>query len=863
MRKNLFVKLFFLLAMIGMVSTPTFAQKKRKKKGKEEVTLPKPMNKKPKKPKSKIKDIADVAKKCKSYEGLFTILQDTTSGTAYMQISEDQIGEEFIYFSVIKDGSLLSGHFRGAYGSNDIFSIRRYFNKIELVKENTSFYFDPANALSKAANANISTATLLSESIYAQDSTKKSFLIKADGLFLSETLARLKYSSRNPNAFKLGRMSRDKKKYLGFRNYPENTDVSVELVYDNPSPRNFGGPGITDARYVSIQMQHSFIKMPDNNYESRDDDPRLGFFLDYTTDMTATDASPYKDKIKRWNLEKKDPNAALSDPVEPITWWIENTTPVEYRDAVKAGVEEWNKAFEKAGFTNAVVAKVQPDDADWDADDMRYNVLRWTSSPLVPFRGYGPAFTNPRTGQILGADVMLEFAILKSVSQEMNVFGDRSLDSEEEEVFDFQHGKHEGCAIAEMIPADLQLGMDFIKFAGKGQAEKTRMQNELIKWVVMHEVGHTLGLSHNMKASQIHSPAQLQDRELTEKVGLIGSVMDYPTINLSKDPAKQGNYYTTTVGPYDNWIIEYGYTPNLTKTQLNDIAKRSSEPYLMFGNDADDMRASGKAIDPRVMIFDLSSDVVGYSSDRMDIVMDMMKGMKTKYNKEGETYQEFRNAFFTLWQNYYAAANVSSRYIGGVYVDRSFQGQEGATKPFTPTPLAYQKKAMQLLSERVFAPDAFDVPEEIYSHLQTQRRGFNFFGRSEDPKIHSYTAAIQRNVLSHILHRNTLNRIVDSELYGNEYKLGTFMTDLNDAIFKADQYTNVNSFRQNLQLNYVKQLIDMIGGKISARYPNQAKSMALYNLQQIKKIATNGRGDLATKAHKSHLALLIDKAMEG
>ncbi len=113
-----------------------------------------------------------------------------------------------------------------------------------------------------------------------------------------------------------------------------------------------------------------------------------------------------------------------------------------------------------------------------------------------------------------------------------------------------------------MIPSEFKFGADFIKFSGKGEAEKTRMQNELIKWVVMHEVGHTLGLSHNMKASQIHTPAQLQDRELTEKVGLIGSVMDYPTINLSKDPAKQGNYYSTTVGPYDKWIIEYGYKPN-------------------------------------------------------------------------------------------------------------------------------------------------------------------------------------------------------------------------------------------------------------------------------------------------------------
>ncbi len=137
----------------------------------------------------------------------------------------------------------------------------------------------------------------------------------------------------------------------------------------------------------------------------------------------------------------------MSEPVEPITWWIENTTPVEFRDAVRAGVEEWNIAFEKAGFKNAVVVKVQPDDANWDADDIRYNVLRWTSSPLTAFRGYGPAFTNPRTGQILGADIMLEYAIFKSVKARNGYFWRQKFGFRRKSDTDFQHGRHEGCGI--------------------------------------------------------------------------------------------------------------------------------------------------------------------------------------------------------------------------------------------------------------------------------------------------------------------------------------------------------------------------------------------------------------------------------
>ena len=142
--------------------------------------------------------------------------------------------------------------------------------------------------------------------------------------------------------------------------------------------------------------------MPEEGFVPRPDDPRIGFFMTEVDDLTGVSATPWKDMIHRWRLEKKDPSAAMSEPMKPITWWIENTTPEEFRPIIKEGVEKWNQAFEPLGFTNAVVVKVQPDDAEWDAGDVRYNVLRWTASPSPPFSGYGPSFVNPRTGEILG-----------------------------------------------------------------------------------------------------------------------------------------------------------------------------------------------------------------------------------------------------------------------------------------------------------------------------------------------------------------------------------------------------------------------------------------------------------------------------
>ena len=856
------------VAIASVALSPAQAQKKKKKKDKEAIEeVKKPMAKKPPMKKGGPKLIKDMVKKCTTHEGLFTIYQDTTSGSTYLQIHKDQIGKEFIYFSVITDGPLAAGQFRGSYRANGIFSIQQYFDRIELVEENTSFYFDKDNALVNAADANISKAIVISEKIAAQDSAKENFLIKADGLFKSEKMTMVNFTYLNPLGFKLGRMSRNKTKYLDIRNYPENTDVVMEYVYDNPAPRNFGGPGITDPRYVSVRVQHSFIEVPDNNYAPRWDDPRIGFFGQQVTDMTATDATPYRDVINRWHLEKKDPSAALSEPKEPITWWVENTTPVEFRDAVKEGALAWNKSFEKAGFKNAVEVKIQPDDADWDADDIRYNVIRWTSSPIRAFRGYGPSFVNPRTGQIIGADVMLEYALFRIVVQEGQVFDRAAIGfdkyfNDAMEAYEKMDDHNQFCGVGEFLKDDYHFADQYLRFEGHGVQEQKRMQDELIKWVVMHEVGHTLGLSHNMKASQLHSPEQLNDMERTGKMGLIGSVMDYPTVNIAPKGVKQGHYYSTTVGTYDDWIIEYGYKPGLSDEELKKIASRSADPTLAFGNDADDMRAPGKAIDPRVNIWDLSNDAVSYSTGRMDIVLDLIKGLREKHKKDGESYQELRSAYNILFGQYYLSAGVISRYVGGVYIDRAFQGQEGGTKPFTPVPADYQKKAMDALSKYVFAPDAYEVPSDLYNYLQMQRRGYNHFGAPEDYRVHAPIRAMQLYVLAHILHRNTLQRMIDSEKYGNEYKIDQFMTDLNDAIFKADAYGNVNTFRQNLQLEYVKRLSDMIVGKYSDRYPNTAKSMALYNLKQIRKIASNGRGDTLTKAHKEHLKLLIDKTLE-
>jgi len=399
--------------------------------------------------------------------------------------------------------------------------------------------------------------------------------------------------------------------------------------------------------------------------------------------------------------------------------------------------------------------------------------------------------------------------------------------------------------------------------AARGGTEIDR--NELIKqglyYLTLHEVGHTLGLNHNMMASQLHDFKDLHNREITEKTGLVGSVMDYPPVNIARKGQPQGLFYTMRPGPYDLWAIEFGYAPEMTDAARRAaLLARSTEPALAFGNDADDMRSSRSGIDPRIMTRDMSSDAIRYAEHQMALANETLDGLLEKYNKPGQSWHEFREAFLKLSSMKVRAGSVISRYIGGIYVDRAFVGQETpAAAPFVPVPYETQKRAMATLSKQIFAPDAFSYSARLISHLQQQRRGFDFSGKTEDPKIHDRVKRFHNSILSALTSRNMLKRLTDTALYGNRYSVFEMIGDLTEAVFRADLKGDVNSFRQNLQLSYVGKLIRLTeGGKQS----NQTRAAAFANLNDIEgwmKKSRKGNGE--TRAHRKYLAYIIEQAL--
>ena len=273
------------------------------------------------------------------------------------------------------------------------------------------------------------------------------------------------------------------------------------------------------------------------------------------------------------------------------------------------------------------------------------------------------------------------------------------------------------------------------------------------------------------------------------------------------------------------------------------------------------MRSPGKAIDPRVNINDLTNDAIAYAEDRFKLVNNTMGNLLKKYSKPNQSYAELRARYGTLNTQRLNMISAVSRYIGGIYVDRSFPDQKSATKPFTPTPVAIQKKAMEVLGKYVFAPTAFDADSPVFAYLQSQRRGFNQGAMGEDYKITALALNNQTTgALQHILHPATLQRITNSRLYGNTYSVADVLNDLTKAIFDADINTNVNVYRQNLQTAYIKSLVQ-ISGELSGT-DDIAKAAAHYTLKKIKlKLTAAISLNEETRAHRSNLIFIIDNAL--
>ncbi len=746
-------------------------------------------------------------------EGFMNILHETEKDKYYLIIEKNKLNKEFIYFTYILNGPQAVGASGGSLGEGYILEFRMFKDDIGLYKINTKFTYDEPNKITQSKLTNIIEAFMGRFKVEVKEEDR--FLISADKLFLSEIL-----TSVTPNIpreyaeyydLNLGKLDKEKTYIADIRNYPKNTAVEINYGFFNAQPKPSASvDAVADKRYTFISARHLFVEMPDDKFEPRVADQRVGYFSQKVTDLSTYDTYPARDLMNRWRLVKKNPDAELSEPVEPIVFWVENSTPEEIRPFVVKGIEGWNAAFEEAGFKNAVVAKIQPDDAEWDAGDVQYNVVRWASTPSPRYAGYGPSIANPRTGEIIAADIVQEFNAIKR-------------------------------------------GYTYRKLWGYSEDK-----DPLEQWIVsltMHEVGHTLGLRHNFKSSWIYDADEIHDTSITGK-SHIGSVMDYDPINIAPEGKEQGNYFPHAPGLYDRWAIKFGYTPNLSDSEREEILSQSVLPELIYGTDGDAMGSPGSNIDPRAKRYDLSGDPVKYTSERIDVINSKIKELPSIYLTEGETSTEFRSTFFSLTREKGRFMEGVSRLIGGVYSNRVVNGQEGIT-PFEAVAYDDQKNAMNLISTKLLSNNAFTFDPEILKYLQSEKRAAYSPSRgNEDPQLHDLVLGMQGRVLAHILHPRVMQRLVDSAQYGNTYMPQEVLDDLFNAIFV--QREEVNTFKMNLQSKYTDGLIDALADD---SYDEISKSAIYSSLNEIEKFSSRPYGDDSYKNHLKFINWKVNKAL--
>jgi hypothetical protein len=800
------------------------------------------------------------------YPGLIDFYRDIRTGELFMELSEEQFGEDFIYFSYTMDGSRRDGmRMAGLLQDNAVISFRRRFRHVDVIRRNTDYVMDADTPVARGEGTNVPFTVLASLEVVSEARSGSRVMVRANDLFMTNSLVRIGQPSALGRAMGVrpGTLNARKTNIRSIRNYEDNTEILTEFVFD------WSGAASPETSSDATVVQHTFLRMPDDGFTPRRADPRVGYFTERRTNLTRLNGSPVDDLIQRWRVEKADPEAAVSDVVEPIVFWIENTTPLAYRDVIRDAVLSWNPVFEAAGFRNAIRVEIQPDDAEWDAGDVRYNTIRWIASPNPVFGGYGPRFTNPLTGEILGADIAIEHAAVQRWTRTGDLFpvametGAAAADAAGSMTRDPAGSIHEeqtcqaGLYMAESA-AFARLAARTA--AGGSEADIQAIIRQGLGWMVAHEVGHTLGLTHNMMASYYGSLDELTARGAQH--ALSASVMDYPGVNIAAAGHGDGLFFPGLPGPYDSWAIRFGYDPAMEDaSERRALLARSTEPGHVFGNDADAVRSPGRGIDPRVNTYSLSTDPAGFAAQQVDIARTTMANLVSTVPHEGETWAETRSAFSVLMGMWAQSGGIISRFVGGVYVDRSVVGQDGAAAaPFVPVPAAEQRRALRMLGDTVFGPAAFEFPPELIARLQPERRGFDALRQAEEPLVQAYVRNTQNAVLAHLLHPRVLNRLTDSLAYGGDYSTHAMLHDLTNEIFLGDPWGRPNVYRRNLQIQYVDRLVAAAGSSGLQHVPTVAVHDTLHRIGRMNS-GWDFWLDAETRAHRRYIRERIAAAL--
>lgn len=860
--KKLIIALF-----CGLLIIPQLSQAQKKKAADEE---------------DKSSKFEELIKGAEKKEGFFDMYQKDDK--LFMAIKKDNLEKDFLMNFEISQGIGASGLYGGSmlnYFEAPLVALESREGKIFLVQKPVRYNAEAGTPQEKALKLAYGTSVLETAKIEAthEDGT---ILIDVYPWFVSDisNISQRIQRAVSSRPGQPGRASFDKSRsYVSsVKSFPKNTNIEAKLSFRNNE--DSGPRTVADARFIPITIHTTLAELPEVPMKPRMADDRTGYFMTVHKDFTNEEDTFFRRYVNKWRLECADEPAAdgLCTPVKPITYYIDHTVPERYRQVMMDGILEFNKAFEEAGFRNGIEAKMLPEDAD--AEDIRYSTMRWSVSDQSGYGAIGPSVVDPRTGEILVADILYEANMVlgwksfyKANIDPVAAFTEM-FNMSDEEMHHLANGGEMFSMVDEIsaqgsLLRSALIARDEIK---AGDPVPDEYIYEAMKRVTMHELGHTLGLRHNFRSSVDTPMDKLHDKEWTYENGLASSVMEYPAINIAPPGQENGYYYSPSVGSYDKWVIAYGYTPS--DERAAELARQSAEPGHAYGPD-EDARGFG-AIDPDVNVYDIGSDPLAWGQERTEIIRGIWKDLPSHVLQDNTPYYEITDAFQNLASQYGRAVGMGVKYIGGQYQYRDHKGDPNQRAPFVNVEKSRQVEALDFIINSTFDEDAFGLPMDVYKEFGANRWSHwgvtnTYSGRIDYP-LHQTLSGLQAAMLGELTSPAKLSRIRDAEVKFGSYNVLTIpelFGDITEAVWSEvwnAPGANVSSLRRDLQRAYVDRMAEIVTDAPNGT-PADARSVARMELQNLKsridrRLSPPFSFDAYTEAHLKEVQVRIQKALD-
>jgi hypothetical protein len=903
---------------------------------------------------SKFREFSDVTKDAKKIEGLFDLYQ--VDDNLYAVIKGSDFNQPFLAPMSIARGVASAGTALN-FGEQWVISFKRVGDRVHLIRKNLRYEAPKGSPLEKAVEQNYTDSVLMALPIVSENAPGGGVLIDFGDIFLT-----------NFANLPVGGLDRSRSSWHKVKGYPNNVELQVMVTFAGGAMGRssmHGDSGTIDPRGVTMVLHYSLVKMPDGGYRPRFADQRVGHFLSATKDFGSEDPdTQFVRRINRWRLEKANPEAELSAPKKQIVWWVEDTVPHEYRPFVEEGILEWNKAFEKIGFRNALSVRWQNDRDEFDPEDVNYCTFRWITTPMT--FAMSNLRSNPITGEMIDGDVIFDASWIRfwkrnhaylvgsraasdgdkeddavvSVGEIISpimaarygyglpasqrrmlhahrpneAHGDRSLQIVPGSFGSFQAALSDqaaanGCCTACQYSNSMQdqFRMAAIALAGRAESKNGEVPEELIgqviKSIVMHEVGHSLGLRHNFRASAMLDLDEVHDTKITREKGLVGSVMDYTPVNIALDGQKQGDYATTTLGPYDYWAIEYAYKPisGNEKDELKKIAARSPEAGLEYATDEDLYMSN----DPRVNVYDLGSDTLEFAKQRIELSNEVIKEMEKNLVKDGESWARLRPAFLTVLNQYGDAAFLATQHIGGREISRDARGGEKAKDPITPVSGKKQRDALKFIAKNFLVDEPIPMRPELLRRVTTEHwyhwgADMEMYAGKVGVPYYAQVEAIQNIPLAEMFGSSARLELIESNQAmadpgSKPLQSAEVFRTFTDAIWsdikeldgpevgEEEVELSLPKVRRNLQRRYLQYLVDIALGpkgygsmpmayamftSSGDQFPAEARSLARLHLKEIHRSVGDAlkneevKLDELTRAHLEEINDQLQKVLD-